>query len=600
MKNLGLVILCLVCFVLLWEPAWLIQSLMRFGQFDVVRQYNTNGFGSIVTAMWRNPDAKAIAITTTLSAAIAAGIGVFLLMQTNRQTGARFMTRGEAASADFFGRSGLFFGRFGGIFVPVPWRSFRDPRTGKRKLSRMLVGGRKLFYPSNGHAFVIGPPASGKGASLIIPNMLTWENSAIVLDIRGETFDATAGYRDKVLNSRVYRFAPLSETTDAYNPLEYVRDVPGQREQDITEIAEALIPSQPGEKPYWIQDARQLMSGVISLVLEDARIALKDKNIGTCMDILQSREDPRENLKKITNKAVFSYFTDRQLGSFQTMAKEQFSGVYSNMRVALRPYLNPLILNATSRNTFDLRRFKSHNQTLYIDFRMAQVETIAPLANLLLSQSVKYLGDTMLQPNERPVLMLLDEFSNLGRLQPLLTMFKALGGYGVAVWIFVQSIADLDAAYGRDGRSTLLDSSDLQIFLGASNPVSLRHFEELLGKKIITIQSKTAGAGFSTGASVQSRETMAPLMSTDELRQLSFDKAVILPRGLRPILATRNFFFSDPALLRRSRLVDAGALHIPTLTRRTTGKDDFHVQNVELPDPRPVSDDAASLTGRTA
>lgn len=600
MKHLAIVILCLVCFVLLWEPAYLVVSLMRFGQFDVVRQYNSNGFGSIAKAMWLNPDWRAIAITTALSAAAAIGIGGFLLTQTNRQTGARFMTRGEAGSAGFFGRAGLFFGRFGGVFLPVPWRSFRDPRTGKTKMSRVIVGGRKLSHPAVVHAFVIGPPSSGKGASLIIPNMLTWENSAIVLDIRGETFDATAGYRDKVLNSRVYRFAPLSETTDAYNPLEYVRDVPGQREQDIAEIAEALIPSQPGEKPYWIQDARQLMSGVISLVLEDIKTAPINKNIGTCMDILQSKDTPVSTISEILRSNSFSYFTERQLRPFINMAKEQFSGVYSNMRTAMRPYLNPLILNATSRNTFDLRQFKSHNQTLYIDFRMAQVETIAPLANLLLAQSVKYLGDTMLQPNERPVLMLLDEFSNLGRLQPLLTMFKALGGYGVAVWIFVQSISDLDAAYGRDGRSTLLDSSDLQIFLGASNPTSLRHFEELLGKKIVTIQSKTAGAWFSTGASVQSRETMAPLMSTDELRQLSFDKAVILPRGLRPILATRNFFFSDPALLKRSRQVDSGSVHIPTLTRRTTGKDDFHVQNVELPEPRPAPDDAANLAGRTA
>ena len=102
----------------------------------------------------------------------------------------------------------------------------------------MLFGGKKLWIDGDDvGGFVIGPPRSGKGASLIVPNCLLWPDSIVVLDMRGETYEATAGYRSKF--SRVLRFSPADENgdTECYNPLDFVAIDPDQRDIDINSIA---------------------------------------------------------------------------------------------------------------------------------------------------------------------------------------------------------------------------------------------------------------------------------------------------------------------------------------------------------------------------
>jgi type IV secretion system protein VirD4 len=105
--------------------------------------------------------------------------------------------------------------------------------------------------------FVIGPPRSGKGTSLIIPNALTWPHSLVVLDLRGETYAATAGYRSTM--SRVVRFAPADPggNTACYNPMDFISLDSAQRDIDLRNIAAALFPRPPSNAdPYWVNDTR--------------------------------------------------------------------------------------------------------------------------------------------------------------------------------------------------------------------------------------------------------------------------------------------------------------------------------------------------------
>ena len=493
--------------------------------------------------------------------------GTFLLKgfkNHDKHASARWATYRDVKKAGFFGKGDLLFGRYGGKLISNSFKKYRDPRTGKTYNSKIYLGGKWLFHPKNAHAFVIGPPSAGKGTSLIIPCLQTWPYSAIVLDIRGETFDATANYRSHF--SHIYKFAPLASHSHRYNPLDFVRPDIGMREQDIVEISEALIPIKPGTESYWGGAARQLMNGVISLVLEGQHFWNdRTRNLASCIEVIQGGVDIRTLMPLIleTEDGNLSNFTKREIVPFMDMAAAQFSGVYGHLTNALQPYQNSLVQALTETSDFDIRTFKKTCQTLYIDFRLAQIGTITPLANLLISQTTKFLGENILAQNERPVILLLDEFSNLGRLQPILSMFKALGGYGVSVWIFVQSIADLDSAYGRDGRTTLLDSSDLQIFMGAQNPSSLQHFENLLGKKTVQRTSKTTG----TTNHVQLSDQIVPLMSQDELRLIPNDDMIILPQNQLPIYAKRNFWFADRELAKRANTPPKKPVIIPDISK---------------------------------
>ena len=108
--------------------------------------------------------------------------------------------------------------------------------------------------------------------------------------------------------------------------------------------------------------------------------------------------------------------------------------------------------------------------SLYLDFRIQQIQSIGPVFNVLMTQFMDYMSRRMMRPGERRVLVLLDEFQNLGKLENALTVATVLGGYGVPTWFFVQSLRSVDNVYTREGRQTLVNSARAQIFLGAQDP----------------------------------------------------------------------------------------------------------------------------------
>lgn len=506
---------------------------------------------------WR-PEAQINAAIAGASAvAVAAALTLAALHRRSSPLGdAAFITLGEARSAGFLSKHGLFFGRLGGLTFSRQVVQ-RDFITGRRETARRLrlIGGRHLRHPRLVHAFVTGPTRSGKGASLIIPNALLWPHSLVVLDIRGETFEATAGQRARF--SKVHRFAPGQGASHGYNPLDFVRREPGLYETDIRAIAASMVPTLGQDDEYWTKDARELVGGVIAWVLESGKVA--DRSLRSVIGVLMGETDVIDRIAKVLLEEgeTLSPFARRSLTPFLSMAEKQFSGLYGNLRVALQPFANELTLRATSFSSFRLADFRREATTLYIDFRLSQVASVAPAVNLLLTQLVNHLTEERMQPGERPVLMLLDEFSNLGRLEPVLSMWKVLAGNGVAVWAFVQSLTDLDRFYGRDGRNVIVDNSELQIFLGGQSPEALEHFEKLVGQTSVSVSSRSTSGGFFSAQrshSTSTREVAVPLMSRDALRRLDPDRFLVLPMGEKPILARKNYFFGDPALRRLAGL----------------------------------------------
>src|SRR3954468_21189481 len=238
---------------------------------------------------------------------------------------------------------------------------------------------------------------------------------------------------------------------------------------------------------------------------------------------------------------------------------------------------------------------------LYVEFRLSQTGMIAPIVNLLISQIVDSLSETTMGPGEHPVLILLDEFSNLGRLEPILSMWKVLAGNGVGVWAFVQSLTDLDRLYGRDGRNTLLDNSDLQIFLGSQSSEVLAHFEGLLGNKTVLMRSHSQSGGFMTqhrSYSTHAREMAVPLMSKDELRRMSKRRFIVLPLGEKPILARKNFFFADRFLMRFAHRPLPKTLKLPNIERGLV-KSIFDRVPPARPSPAPAPGAASVVAGQS-
>lgn len=497
--------------------------------------------------------------------AVAAGaLGFFLplviavFMRPRRTSDAHFMSMFDVARAGLTKRGGVFIGRAGGKLVEALTLPYRERRTGRRRLTRpKLRGGKYLWVDGDDiGGFVIGPPRSGKGAAVIIPNALLWPHSLVVLDLRGETYEATAGYRSKM--SKVVRFAPADRdgNTACYNPMDFISLDSAQRDIDLRNMAAALFPRPPASAdPYWVNDARLLFTGIASFVMESPAIPNEKKTFATILGIMNGEEEPLIDFigsLRGERKAQCSSFTLQTLLPYFDMSERQFSGIYAGVRTGMAPFLNERLMKATSKSTFDIRALKRERISLYLDFRREQVSSLGPLFNVLITQMMNFMSESLPRPNEHQVLILLDEFQNLGKLENVTEMATTLGGNGVSMWFFVQSLKAVDEIYRQEGRKSLINAARVQVFFGAQDADDLRYVSEQLGEtsaaqKDVTRTQATLFDTYYT-RSVHRKEVRRALMRPDEIRTLDKSKVIILPRGQLPILGTRNFYFADDKL----------------------------------------------------
>jgi type IV secretion system protein VirD4 len=312
---------------------------------------------------------------------------------------------------------------------------------------------------------------------------------------------------------------------------------------------------------------------VVSWVLENPEVAPSDKNIGTVLRIIEGTElSLRDWLLKEAGagKGIhgdwIGYFTRSCLARFAVMADKQFDGVYGTLAAAVKPFKNERILRATATSTFDIRAMRRENISLYLDFRIQQVASIGPIFNVLMTQFMDYMSRDMMQRHEKRVLVLLDEFQNLGKLENALTVATVLGGYGIPTWFFVQSLRSIDNVYTREGRQTLVNAARAQIFFGAQDPEDQRYVSQLLGERTDTVVDVShSGTMFDQKrTSVQSKHVMRPLMRPDEIGSMDETRCIIKIRNQQPILGLRNFYYADKELSARAWLpIDKAKRQLP-------------------------------------
>jgi type IV secretory pathway TraG/TraD family ATPase VirD4 len=531
--------------------------------FDALNSDISQGLRLLIADVMQQKSMRRIWLATAISSAATLVIcsAIFFALRRPKTSDAKFLSLIDAKDLGLTRKGGVFIGRLGGSIIKVPGRFTERGSGRKSKLKPRLSGGQKLWIDGDDTGgFVIGPPRSGKGAALIIPNCLMWPHSLIVLDMRGETYDATAGHRQTF--SRVVRFSPADESgnTETYNPLDFVSTDPDQRDIDINTIAAALLPT-PQHDAYWTLDGRALFCGIVSWVLENPDIALRDKNIGTILRIIEGTETPLRDWLLLEGGAgrnqITSHshswtgdFTRSCLARFAVMADKQFDGVYGTLAAAVKPFKNERILRATATSTFDIRAMRRDNISLYLDFRIQQVASIGPIFNVLITQFMDYMSRDMIRPHEKRVLVLLDEFQNLGKLENALTVATVLGGYGVPTWFFVQSLRSIDNLYTREGRQTLVNAARAQVFFGAQDPEDQRYVSQLLGERtdVITDTSISGTMFDQKRTSIQSKHVMRPLMRPDEVGSMNEAHCIIKLRNQQPILGVRNLYYADRLL----------------------------------------------------
>jgi type IV secretion system protein VirD4 len=394
----------------------------------------------------------------------------------------------------------------------------------------------------------------------VVPNLLHWQGSAIVLDIKGENYSLTSGYRARILGQKVFRFDPLQEAgrTHAFNVLDYVR-AGDLRVTDVQTVAAILVPNESHD-PYWDNVARDLLVGLTLLVLEAGPAMGWPVTIGQVHRLLRSEEESGEYLQALTEDLgkrgiAVSSLCRRYLLSFCNEPEKPRGSIKSALVTKLTLWANPLIDRATSRNDFDLRRFRREPMSLYIAIAPDDLQRLATLVRLLielfLSTNTKS-GETPADDADLkvPVLMLLDEFLSLGRVEKLVHALAYVRGWGISIATVIQSEAQLQAVYGRELAEFFIDNHRARVYFRP--PVHRRDLAEqisrIVGQKTVSQTSYSYGEG---RRSRQVSKTGQSILDTDEIAHLHEDETIVLVEGLRPLVGEKLRYYRDRTFKRR-------------------------------------------------
>ena len=434
------------------------------------------------------------------------------------------------------------------------------------------------------HVLCFAPTRSGKGVGLVIPSLLTWPGSAIVHDIKGENWHLTAGFRAR--HGRVLLFDPTNPKSSAYNPLLEVRR--GEWEvRDVQNIADILVDPEGSleKRSHWEKTSHALLVGAILHVL----YAEKDKTLAGVASFLSDPKRPIES----TLRAMMTTAHLGEAGVHPVVASaarellnksgNERSGVLSTAMSFLGLYRDPVVAAVTRRCDWRIADIVGGSQpaTLYLVVPPSDINRTKPLIRLILNQIGRRLTeDLQAKEGRRRLLLMLDEFPALGRLDFFESQLAFMAGYGIKAFLIAQSLNQIEKAYGPN--NSILDNCHVRVSFATNDERTAKRVSDALGTATeMKAMKNYAGSRLSPwlGHLMVSRsETARPLLTPGEVMQLPPSDEIVMMSGLNPVRAKKARYYEDARFQER-------ILPPPVLTQPKEGqRDDWSAR--PLP-PRP-------------
>ena len=470
---------------------------------------------------------------------VGATLAVWLLPRRRALHGdARFATRREIAAAGLLGHEGIILGA-----------------RGRRCL--MLAGQQGVALAA--------PPRAGKGTGVVVPNALNWPGSLVCVDIKRENWTLTAGYRARS-GQACYLFDPFAEDrrTARWNPFSYVSGDPARRLNDLQRIAEMLYPDPPNVDPFWTASARSLFLGIALYLFETPSLR---KTIGEVLRQGMASDDEGfgQHWKRLiegrnSGRRPLSPECVRSLYDVIDLAPVTASSIRKTFTSRLDLWLNPILDAATSESDFDLRKLRTSPMSIYVSVNPDDLHRLRPVLSLFFQQAIGL--QTRELPERNPalkhqVMMLLDEFTALGRIPIIAEAISYLPGYNVRVVLVIQTPAQLREVYGIHNAEIMLKSLAARIVFAPKDFADAREISDELGFTTVPVRtvSKPIGGTFDRRGSRSRSQTLSQqrraLLLPQEVKELGTEEAIVFYEGLRPIRCRKIRYFTDPRFRKR-------------------------------------------------
>jgi type IV secretion system protein VirD4 len=443
---------------------------------------------------------------------------------------ARWATPSEVRRAGLLGPGGVVLGRYRGAY---------------------------LRHDGPEHVLCFAPTRSGKGVGLVVPSLLSWPGSAIVHDIKGENWTLTAGFRAR--HGRVLLFDPTNGASAAYNPLLEVRK--GEWEvRDVQNIADILVDPEGSleRRNHWEKTSHSLLVGAILHVL----YAEADKTLAGVAAFLS---DPRRSIEMSLRAMMTTPHLD-DVGPHPVVAsaarellnkaENERSGVLSTAMSFLGLYRDPVVARVTRRCDWRIADLIAGERpaTLYLVVPPSDISRTKPLIRLVLNQIGRRLTEELYWKSRRHrMLLMLDEFPALGRLDFFESALAFMAGYGIKSFLIAQSLNQIERAYGP--HNAILDNCHVRVCFATNNERTAKRVSDALGIATeLRVMKNYAGhrlAPWLSHSTVSRQETPRPLLTAGEVMQLPSSDELVLMSGCPPIQAKKARYFEDRRLAAR-------------------------------------------------
>ena len=520
----------------------------------------------------------------------AATIGLFFLInmrRTKRLSANTEDIHGSArwASEDDIERTGLLDAQ-SGVYVG----GWYDDR--KRRL-------RYLRHDGPEHILAFAPTRSGKGVGLVIPTLLTWPESTVVYDIKGENWAKTAGFRAHQ-GHVCFKFSPVEQgSSSRFNPLAELRLFTARDVSDAQNVADMIVRTgedSPQER-YWQDAAASITTGMI---LHVCYAAAAEGRTASLADLARVFTRPGTNFRETLHE-IISYPHDPDYShAWQTsegdrtithpvvrekvqemLDKEDkdFSGVLSTAKTVLTLYSDPLVAKNTSASDFTIQDLVNHDRpvSLYLVVPPSDKIRLRPLIRLIFTMIVNRLTEKMdfegatQKKNKHRLLFLIDEFPSLKRMELFGDALSYMAGYGLKAYLITQDIRQILDQYGAN--ESIVSNCHVRIAFAPNQLDTAEVLSKMTGVKTVQKASfNFSGSRLSpimehVNASVD--HTERPLMTPDEILRLTparkqgrgESEEIVAPgqmlifvSGHYPILGTQMLYFSDAVLAKRAKI----------------------------------------------
>ena len=407
------------------------------------------------------------------------------------------------------------------------------------------------------HVLCFAPTRSGKGVGLVVPTLLTWPGSCIVHDIKGENWELTAGFRS--CHGRVLLFDPTNVNSAAFNPLLEVRR--GEWEvRDVQNVADVLVDPEGSleRRNHWEKTSHSLLVGAILHVL----YAEGDKTLAGVAKFLSDPKRPIE----ATLQAMMTAPHLGEAGVHPVIAsaarellnksENERSGVLSTAMSFLGLYRDPVVSKVTSCCDWRIRDLVEAERptTLYLVVPPSDISRTKPLVRLILNQIGRRLTEDLRAKGKRHrLLLMLDEFPALGRLDFFESALAFMAGYGLKSFLIAQSLNQIEKAYGQN--NAILDNCHVRVSFATNDERTAKRVSDALGTATeMRAMKNYAGHRLSPWLGhlmVSRQETARPLLTPGEVMQLPATDQLVLVSGCSPIRAQKARYFEDDRLARR-------------------------------------------------